>query len=709
MIIKAHEAREQTSAMSTTCGLWQSGLRRYGQFCLVGGSGVAVDMGVLWVLASPAMLGWNLSLSKVLAAEVAILNNFLWNELWTFRELSAVRKDRRARFRRLGRFNLICLAGIGWSVLLLNLLAYAWGMNVYAANLVAIVIVSLWNYFMNLRFGWGHDEVAGGREDDSPRYTPAKSDVRMGRHSFMKQESLETTRVLHMLSGMVLLVFASSHFAYLLLAQEVWRETNPVFNVVSNGVVFLIAGLNEMCIGLICLRLRGRGLTNVFIFAFISQMLLYRWALSILSAHNCGCAGILGRVAHLSKGQEQMAATAALVLMSASIAPWAYNVLKNLVRRSLLLKTVIASLLVLGPQSHGAQTIEIFGVYDGARYNARNSRHERNNEPAVQADFCAILQGDSWYLCSTNRGDQAISELWYDGTNTFTRNRVKFGVRASDTNGILVSISPSQFYLALGEDRLYISLPWLTYGLSPRLAGIHDYGSLPIPVPWLVPRNSPLAFGFRWNVNASPNARFVESCLLVRDSSLDLTETAEFLRPEFEYPHTLENLQRYRGRLAVRRSITNGFVEARYDCTDWHQIGGLQVPAHSELVCYYPDGIMSTNPWFEGKLSASSIRLLAKPALDIPPTDTNVVFDFRYRRTNVTKIFREARYVLNSGDSWRAANDPLLLSEAEQYLKHGPKMGFGETRRRILVCCVLGLVVFGPGLVILIKKRTKTQ
>ena len=28
-------------------------------------------------------------------------------------------------------------------------------MNVYVANLVAIVIVSLWNYFMNLRFGWG--------------------------------------------------------------------------------------------------------------------------------------------------------------------------------------------------------------------------------------------------------------------------------------------------------------------------------------------------------------------------------------------------------------------------------------------------------------------------------------------------------------------------------------------------------------------------
>lgn len=150
-----HEAEQLASGLCAICGMWQRGLRRYGQFCLVGGTGVVVDMGVLWALTSPAMLGWNLSLSKVLAAEVAIFNNFLWNELWTFRGLSGARDNWRARLGRLGKFNLICVAGIGWSVLLLNLQAYAWGMNVYVANLVAIVIVSLWNYLMNLRFGWG--------------------------------------------------------------------------------------------------------------------------------------------------------------------------------------------------------------------------------------------------------------------------------------------------------------------------------------------------------------------------------------------------------------------------------------------------------------------------------------------------------------------------------------------------------------------------
>lgn len=155
MVIDEHGGKRRDSLVGGFCGrLWQSGLRRYGQFCLVGGSGVVVDMGVLWALASPGMLGWNLTLSKVLAAEVAIFNNFLWNELWTFRGLSAAENGWRSRLGRLGKFNLICVAGIGWSVLLLNLLARALGMNVYLANLVAIVIVSVWNYLMNVRFGW---------------------------------------------------------------------------------------------------------------------------------------------------------------------------------------------------------------------------------------------------------------------------------------------------------------------------------------------------------------------------------------------------------------------------------------------------------------------------------------------------------------------------------------------------------------------------
>lgn len=131
-------------------------LRQFLRFCLVGGSGVVVDMAVLHGLA--VGLGWNVSLSKVCAAETALLNNFLWNEVWTFREAmsSTVREGGRWRGvgHRLWRFQAICVAGIGMAVLLLHLFHTGLGFNLYPANLLAIGLVTLWNFGLNACFTW---------------------------------------------------------------------------------------------------------------------------------------------------------------------------------------------------------------------------------------------------------------------------------------------------------------------------------------------------------------------------------------------------------------------------------------------------------------------------------------------------------------------------------------------------------------------------
>jgi len=151
---------------------WWPTFRRYAQFCIVGTSGLAVDMTIIWLLADPKMLHWNLTLSKVIAAEVALINNFVWNELWTFRELTVARKRWSQRAARLFRFNLICVVGIGLSVLLLNLQVYLLHMNVYLANFLSIVAVSVWNFLMNLKFGWKRgverDQGSRRRTEDSP-------------------------------------------------------------------------------------------------------------------------------------------------------------------------------------------------------------------------------------------------------------------------------------------------------------------------------------------------------------------------------------------------------------------------------------------------------------------------------------------------------------------------------------------------------------
>jgi dolichol-phosphate mannosyltransferase len=111
-------------------------------------------MAALFVLSDPRMLHLNLSLGKALAAEIAIFSNFMGNEFWTFRDLATADLSWRGRAVRLGKFNLICLAGIALSVLLLNVQTRIFDVNMYVGNLIAIVIVSLWNFGMNQKSGW---------------------------------------------------------------------------------------------------------------------------------------------------------------------------------------------------------------------------------------------------------------------------------------------------------------------------------------------------------------------------------------------------------------------------------------------------------------------------------------------------------------------------------------------------------------------------
>ncbi|MFM7448603.1 MAG: glycosyltransferase [Leptolyngbyaceae cyanobacterium] len=132
---------------------------RFVQFCLVGLSGVMVDMIVLYLLSDPAILGWGLTRSKVIAAEFAILNNFFWNDRWTFGDLARSQTGRNRRLKRLLKFNIICLMGLILNVLLLNLFFNGFGINRYLANLLAIAAVTLWNFWINLKLNWRVTQV----------------------------------------------------------------------------------------------------------------------------------------------------------------------------------------------------------------------------------------------------------------------------------------------------------------------------------------------------------------------------------------------------------------------------------------------------------------------------------------------------------------------------------------------------------------------
>ncbi len=123
------------------------------RFCLVGLTGVGVDMLILYLLSHPRWLGLNLTLSKIISAETALLNNFFWNEVWTFRTGASSRKSKYLA-SRLWKFHAICVIGIGGAVLLLHFFHDFIGIDVFISNFLAIGLVTLWNYWLNARFNW---------------------------------------------------------------------------------------------------------------------------------------------------------------------------------------------------------------------------------------------------------------------------------------------------------------------------------------------------------------------------------------------------------------------------------------------------------------------------------------------------------------------------------------------------------------------------
>jgi dolichol-phosphate mannosyltransferase len=135
-------------------------LQRFLRFGLVGLSGVVVDMAVLYLLHTH--LGLPLTRSKLVAAELAIINNFFWNDAWTFADISLRQRGWPARCKRGLKFNLICLVGLGLNVVALNIFYnLVFGQRCpYLANLLAIALVTLWNFWLNLKLSWRVTQVS---------------------------------------------------------------------------------------------------------------------------------------------------------------------------------------------------------------------------------------------------------------------------------------------------------------------------------------------------------------------------------------------------------------------------------------------------------------------------------------------------------------------------------------------------------------------
>jgi len=123
--------------------------RRFLKFCLVGGGGVILNMGMLYLFTD--IVGLYYLLSSIVAIEIAILNNFFWNDIWTWR-------DRRAKgpvqfLKRLLKYNVSAnLSSFVGNIVTLWILTSILGWYYMYANVVGIMVGVILNFSLNDRW-----------------------------------------------------------------------------------------------------------------------------------------------------------------------------------------------------------------------------------------------------------------------------------------------------------------------------------------------------------------------------------------------------------------------------------------------------------------------------------------------------------------------------------------------------------------------------
>jgi len=123
---------------------------RFIRFGTVGGSGVLINLGVLYLgqevlftaIESPSM---RLNVSLGLAILCATVNNFTWNRLWTWQDRK--HGSDKPLLLQFGQYTLACLFGILLQALLTKILAAH--VHYLLANVTAILAAGIFNYLVN--------------------------------------------------------------------------------------------------------------------------------------------------------------------------------------------------------------------------------------------------------------------------------------------------------------------------------------------------------------------------------------------------------------------------------------------------------------------------------------------------------------------------------------------------------------------------------
>ncbi len=111
------------------------------RFCLVGFSGMIIDFGTTWFLKEKLRI--NKYIANSTGFTVAATSNYILNRIWTFHS------QNKQILIEYSSFILISLAGLVINNFVIFVLHGKLKMNFYLAKLIAILIVTCWNFIMN--------------------------------------------------------------------------------------------------------------------------------------------------------------------------------------------------------------------------------------------------------------------------------------------------------------------------------------------------------------------------------------------------------------------------------------------------------------------------------------------------------------------------------------------------------------------------------
>jgi dolichol-phosphate mannosyltransferase len=119
------------------------------KFGIVGLTGIVVNVAILNLLL---LAGVRYEIALVFAIAVAIFNNFLWNDLWTFNDHA--RKSISSIWKRLQLFYVVSAGGALINYGVAVILVYFVTMDGNFANLCGILLGFIWNFMVNRRVTW---------------------------------------------------------------------------------------------------------------------------------------------------------------------------------------------------------------------------------------------------------------------------------------------------------------------------------------------------------------------------------------------------------------------------------------------------------------------------------------------------------------------------------------------------------------------------